>query len=98
MGKNVSFSRLTIVELALIELIVYTGFYLWNAHIGFLLCLTFAMISGAVLIISYVADFLERSKVPSWYYRFMWVSIVCPLVVISFFSVIDGFDFLAKLS
>ncbi len=97
MGKNLSFKRLNISEIVLIQLILYTGTYLWNPHIGFLLCLTFMVISFFILIISYILELIERSKVPSWYYRLMWVSILCPLVILIFFTSINGLEFLTDL-
>lgn len=87
--------NLSLFDLFLIQLVIYTAIFIWNDHIGFLLCITFASISLALLIISYLAELVERSKVPVWYYRLMWISVGSPLIVLTFFSLLGEFTFLS---
>lgn len=85
--------RTNIIEISLIQLIFYVGVFLWDQHIGVLLSLSFAGISLAIVILSYLADWIEAARVPTWYYPFMWISVICPIVVWVFFALIGSVSF-----
>jgi len=89
----VNFRRTNIIEFFLIQLIFYTLVFLWNHHIGILLSLSFSVICFAIVIISYLADWIEAARVPAWYYPLMWVSVVSPLLVWIFFISIGSASF-----
>jgi hypothetical protein len=88
-----SAGRTNIIEISLIQLIFYIGVFLWNQHIGVLLSLSFAGISLSIVILSYLADWIEASRVPAWYYPLMWISVICPIVVWIFFVLIGSANF-----
>jgi len=82
--------RLRPIELFLVEIIFYTLLWLWNDYIATLLSLVFSSIAMAVLLVSLVAEFLEPSKVPTWYFYFMLISIIAPLLAAAYFVGIMG--------
>jgi hypothetical protein len=84
----------TSIEIFLGELILYVGVFIWNDHVGFLLCTIFGSITLVLLLISYVVELIERSKVPRWYFLLMWISLVAPLITILFFVGIGGIHFM----
>lgn len=51
-----------------------------------LLASIFATLSFVILVISWIVERIEKSKVPSWYYHVMIISIASPLLVMLFFA------------
>ncbi len=82
-------SRRNLQEITLGQLIFYLGIYLWDNHIGVLLCTILGTIALFIAIISHVVEWVERSKVPRWYFYFIWISAVCPFLVLIFMRLID---------
>lgn len=82
--------RLRPVEILLLEIVIYLGLWLWNDYLATLLSLTFAGIFLFILLISLLAEWIERSKVPRWYYSLMIVSILAPLIAAALFLLFTG--------
>ncbi len=61
-------------------MVVY--FLLWMAddYLATLLSFTFGGIFLFILLISLIVEWIERSKVPIWYYKFMTMSVLAPLL------------------
>lgn len=97
-NSNLTVMNLTkrhLLEIFLAQLVLYIAIFLWDDHVGFLLCLIFAVISFAIVVISYIVEFIEKSRVPSWYYQLLWICVICPVLVLLFFSRIGEIRFLA---
>ena len=77
----------------LIQFIIYTALWLISDFTATLVTLVFTAIFIFVLIISLIAEFIEPSKVPPWYFRFMIVSILAPIIAAGIFVGIMGADF-----
>ncbi len=73
--------KLGILELSLIQIIMYSLIWLVNSYLGFLLCLIIGSIAAALLILSLILEVIEKSKVPKSYYRFMLSAVLCPSIV-----------------
>ncbi|RMG86970.1 MAG: hypothetical protein D6714_03225, partial [Bacteroidetes bacterium] len=71
--------------------IFYAGLWFWNDYIATMLSLAFPAICFFILIISLIAEWIEPSKVPKWYFQVMIVSILAPLVTGIFFVVVLDF-------
>jgi hypothetical protein len=69
-----------LVEIFLVEVIFYFLLWLLNDYLATLLSISLGGIFLAILIISLIVEWIERSKVPIWYYKFMVVSILAPLL------------------
>jgi hypothetical protein len=91
--------RLSLLEIFLLEVIVWLGLWLLNDYLATLLTLTLGAIVSAVLLIALMAEAIERSKVPRKYFHVMWLSILAPLVAAVLYWVIFGgkFEFLEKI-
>lgn len=88
---NLVFFRLRIIEWVLLESVIYLILWMWNDYIASILSLVFAAIFLAILIISLIAELLERSKVPKSYFWFIFVSFLVPVIVGVFYIwVFDG--------
>jgi len=81
-----------IIEISLVQIIIYGLLWLSNSYLATLLTIIFVPIFAMLLIISLISELLERSKVPKWYFKIMFLSVLIPLVVaIFFFKANDGF-------
>jgi drug/metabolite transporter superfamily protein YnfA len=76
---------LSMTEVFLIQAVFYIILWLWNDHAATILTLSFAAIALFILVISLIAEVIDRSKVPRWYFWVMGISIVTPLIIGAFF-------------
>ncbi|MBL7807665.1 MAG: hypothetical protein JNN28_07625 [Saprospiraceae bacterium] len=90
--------RLSLLEIFLLELVVWLGLWLANDYIATLLTLIIAAIVSAVLIIALISESMERSKVPKKYFYVMAISIVAPLLSAALYVVLfqGQLDFLNR--
>lgn len=80
--------RRTSLEILLIQLIGYLIIFLWNDHIGYLLSIIIGSVVFAILMVSYIVEKVEPSRVPSSYYRVMWMLWLAPVLALLFFSLL----------
>lgn len=79
-----------VLEVALIEVVVFLSLWLWQPYIGFLMTLIFMGICAVILLISFVAELIERSKVSRAYFVWLLVSIFIPFIVAAIFMWTSG--------
>jgi len=79
-----------LAEIFLAETIVYVLLWLTNDYLATLLSVVFAGIFLFILLISLLAEWIERSGVPRSYYGFMVVSILSPLITAALMLAILG--------
>ncbi|MEM7105192.1 MAG: hypothetical protein AAF502_18790 [Bacteroidota bacterium] len=65
----------------LAQVIIYLGVWLWDDYIAKFLTLLMVAITVGVLVVSLIAELIERSKVPGIYFIFMVISILTPFLV-----------------
>lgn len=83
---------LGIVEISLVQIIIYCLLWLNNPYLATLLTVIIAPIFGFLLLISLIAEWVERSKVPKWYFKIMFLSFIIPVIVALFFyAANDGY-------
>jgi len=85
--------KLSLLESFLIQIIIYSIIWLTNEYVATLLSIIIPPIAFAVLIISYMVERIEKSKVPSSYFRHMWLLIIAPLLVGVVFATIYEVNF-----
>lgn len=88
--KNAPLSN---IEVFLIEAVIYIILWLWNEYIATIMTLSFAAIAFFILAVSLISEIIERSKVPRWYFTYMIISIVTPLVIGAFFYILNKGSF-----
>ena len=87
--KSETKANLTII--ALVQAVIYTGVWLWNEYVASYLTLIFPGMILVILIIAFIADLIEPSRIPWWYYGLMIMSIVIPVIIGAvFFYINDG--------
>ncbi|MCC7465743.1 MAG: hypothetical protein IT261_05715 [Saprospiraceae bacterium] len=82
--------RLSLLEIFLLELVIWLGLWLMNDYIATLLTLIITAIVSAVLLIALISELMERSKVPKKYFHVMAISIVAPLISAAMYMIIFG--------
>ena len=72
-------SKLRAVEIFLIEFVLFLGLWLYDDYIGSLLSGISAPIALFLLLVAYISEKLEPSRVPRWYFVFMITSFLAPI-------------------
>ena len=80
MKDNTENKRLPLFEIFLIELILFMLLWFLDPLIAKIFTILVPSVCACVLIISLIAEMLERSKVPRLFYLALFVSIIAPLV------------------
>jgi hypothetical protein len=83
-------SKSYIPEIFLGELLLYFLLWLWNDYLASLFSVIFGSIFLLILILSLIVEWVERSKVPGWYYKFMVASILAPLAAAVLYLFLHG--------
>ena len=87
--------KLRPVEILLIEVVFYIFLWLIDDYLATMLSLIFGSIFMLLWLISIVVEWIERSKVPRWYFSFMLMSALAPLIAaIIFLSISGGLEWL----
>lgn len=91
--------RLSLLEIFLLEVVVWLGLWLSNDYLATLLTLILVAIVLAVLLIALMAEAVERSKVPRRYFYVMALSVIAPIVAATLYMFIFGgqLEFLEKM-
>ena len=67
-------------EVFLIQVFLYMVCWLLNDYLATMVSLIFGTMFFAILLVSLVVEVVERSRVPRWYFVFMLISVIAPLV------------------
>ena len=81
---------LNLTEIFMIQGILYLLLWLWNDFAATILSLSFSAIAFFILIISVIAEVIDRSKVPRKYFYVMIISTLTPIIIGSFFMLLKN--------
>ena len=84
--KSVIGNQLLIISL--LQCVIYSGIWLWNEYVASYLTIIFPIMILLILILSAIADWIEPSRIPGWYYKLMIISILIPLLIGTIFYVL----------
>ena len=82
--------RLSLLEIFLLETVVWLVMWLLNDYMATLLTLIIGAIVLAVLLLALISEAIERSKVPRKYFFVMGLSVLAPLVAALMYQVLFG--------
>ena len=68
---------------------VYLLIWIANDYMGAMLSLIFGSIFLIILLTSLIVELVEKSKVPRWYYTFMGLSVLAPIMAAILYSLIN---------
>ncbi len=78
------------IELSIVQAIIYTTIWLTNEYLATLITFIFVPLFFAILLISLIADQLEKSKISKSYYYFMASGFIVPLLIALFMKLFLG--------
>src|SRR5688500_4615198 len=89
-------NRLPVIALA--QAVMYASIWLWNEYVATYITIIFPVMILLILLLSAIAEWIEPSRIPRWYYQLMVISIVIPVLIGAIFYIIyEGrFDFLQQ--
>ena len=79
-----------IIEIFLLQLIIYGAFWVWDSFIGLFMSIAFSVIALFILVVSIIAELIEKSKVPRAYFIHMIGAILAPLLALLLFYFLNG--------
>ena len=83
--------RLSLLEIFLLETAAWLALWLISDYVATLLTLIVGAIVSAVLVVALMAEWVERSKVPRWYFQVMALSIGANATAAGLYvSIFDG--------
>ena len=82
--------KLSVLEIALVQVIVYAGLWLWNDYIASYMTIVLPAIILAILLISIIVELIEPSRISRKYFVIMGISVVIPLLTGLLFLWISG--------
>ncbi len=94
--KDLPIPNLGLTEIALLQVLFYAVFWLLSDYTATLLTLVLPIIFLFILIISLVAEVIDTdrlSKTPRWYFKFMLISIIVPILTAIVFVMALGANF-----
>lgn len=74
-------THINLAIVLLLQAVIYSALWLWNEFVASYLTIIFPGMILVVLIIAGIADLIEPSRIPRWYYGLMIVSILAPLII-----------------
>src|SRR4030095_13733664 len=85
-GKNHHFSIIV-----LSQAVIYLSIWLWNEYVASYISLIFPSMILVILVLALIADWIEPSRIPRWYYILMLISIFIPVIIGAvFYFINDG--------
>ena len=81
--------RIRPIEIMLGEVVVYLLIWIANDYMAAMLSLIFGSIFLIILLTSLIVELVEKSKVPRWYYTFMGLSVLAPIMAGILYSLIN---------
>jgi hypothetical protein len=82
--------RLSPLEVFLIQAAIYLLLWLGDDYTATLVSVAFGGIFLCIWLLSLVFELVEPSKVPKWYFRYMFASALAPMLVSAIFFWIYG--------
>lgn len=83
-------SKIRSIEVLLFQLIIYLIIWVFNEYLATMLSLIFGTIFLLILLISLIVEWIERSKVPRWYFSLMLMSVLAPIIAAIIYLGISG--------
>lgn len=81
--------RIRPIEILLGEVVIYLLIWVFNDYMATMLSLIFGSIFLLILLVSLVVELVEKSKVPRWYFLFMGLSVLAPILAAIVYALIN---------
>lgn len=91
-GNSAVFLRSYLPVIVLGQAVFYTLIWVWDEYVASYLTIIFPATFFVILLIAFIADLIEPSRIPKWYYLIMIVSILIPIIIGAIFLYILDFQ------
>lgn len=81
--------RLRPIEILLAEVLLYLFLWVANDYLAAMLSLIFGSVFLLILLVSLVVEVVEKSKVPKWYFTFMGLSVLAPIIAATLYALVN---------
>lgn len=78
------------IEVFLIQLLIYFLLWQWDDYLATVLSLIFGAICFLILVVSIIVEFIEPTRVPTWYFTTMAASVFAPIFAAGIFIFTGG--------
>ncbi|MEP7195607.1 MAG: hypothetical protein ABI851_03760 [Saprospiraceae bacterium] len=75
--------------LASLEILVW----LIDEWSGYFISILLSILSFSILVLSYVFEFLERSRIPKWYFPMIWIILLVSISIFAFMTKLNENQF-----
>ncbi len=79
-----------LAEIFFVQIIIYIAIWFASDYIGSFISISFPIIFALLLLVSIIAELIEPSRVPRWYFYLMIISIIAPILVGGIFWYLSG--------
>jgi hypothetical protein len=77
----------------LLQVLIYAALWVYSDYLGLLIGIIMSAIIAGLLIFSSIVELIEKSKVPRSFFKWMFISLLAPLIVMGLFGLIYEFQF-----
>jgi hypothetical protein len=91
--KDLPIPNLGLLEIFLFQFAAYAFLWVISDYTATLLTIILPTIFLFLLILALAAEAIDRSKTPRWYFKFMIISIITPIITAIVFVSLLGADF-----
>lgn len=81
---------LGLLEWALLQTVIYLAIWLYNDYLATILTAVFGGIALALWSLAQVVEWVERSRTPRLYFRFLAVCFLSPLLAAAAYALLNG--------
>jgi len=85
--------KIGLLEIFLLQVVFYAIIWLVSDYTATLISVLFPIIFLSLLVLAFISELVQKSKVPTWYYWFMVLSVIAPIVTALIFVYIMGVNF-----
>ncbi|MEI2693841.1 MAG: hypothetical protein V9E90_02100 [Saprospiraceae bacterium] len=86
MNSGKSSTNFPLFKIGIVLSLTLSCLWLIQDYFASFLCLLIPMLALTLMAISFVAEFFEKSNLPTWYYRLMWILVLIPLALLFIFG------------
>lgn len=93
MNSDKRTSKFPLLEIGIGLGLILSLLWFVQDYLASFLCLLIPALALSLMAVSYIAELLEKSNLPFWYYRLMWMLVLIPLILLLIFGSINHFHF-----
>lgn len=91
--KDLPIPNIGLTEIALFQILFYAAFWIMSDYTATLITIIFPIVFLLILVVALLAEMIDRSKTPRWYFKLMIISIIIPILTAIAFVAALGADF-----